>query len=58
MNFVFYVDNTLLKMGLAVVRADVGVVTSPGKLIKFPPTLSQVQCVSSFCGFILAKILP
>ena len=39
-------------------RSDVGVVTSPGKLIKFPPTASLVRCVSAFCGIILAKIIP
>ena len=58
MNFAFFVDNTLLKMSLAVMISDVGVVTSPGKLIKFPPTVSMVQCSSAFCGLILAKVLP
>ena len=58
MNFVFFVDNTLLKMSLAIMRSAVGVVTSPGKLIKFPPTVSLVQCVSAFYGLILATILP
>ena len=38
--------------------SDVGAVTSPGKLIKFPPTVSWARCVSSFYGRILATILP
>ena len=58
MNFAFFVDNTVLKMSLDVMRSAVGVVTSPGKLIKFPPTVSLVRCVSAFCGLILATILP
>ena len=58
MNFVFLVDNTPLKIILAVVRYAVGVVASPGKLIKFPPTVSQLLCVSAFCGRILATIIP
>ena len=52
MNFAFFVDNTLLKMSLAVIRSDVGVVILPGKLIKFPPTVSLVRYVSAFCGII------
>ena len=58
MNFAFFVDNTLLKMSLAVMRSAVGVVTSPGKLIKFPPTVSLVRCVSAFYGLISATIIP
>ena len=58
MNFTFFVDNKLLKMSLAVMGSDVGVVTSPGKLIKFPPTVSWVQCVSAFCVCISATIIP
>ena len=57
-NFTFFVDNTLLKMNLAVMISVVCVVMSPWKLIKFPPTVSLVQCVSAFCGLLLAKILP
>ena len=57
MNFVFFVDNTLLKMILDIMRYAVGVVTSTGKLIKFPPTLSLVRCVPAFCGLILATII-
>ena len=58
MNFTSFVDNTLLKMILSVMRYDVGVVTSPGKLIKFLPTASLVRCVSTFCNLILDTILP
>ena len=58
MNFFIFVDNTLLKMSLAVIRPPVGVVTSPEKLIKYSHTVSWVQCVSDFCGRILATILP
>ena len=53
-----FVDNTLLNMILSVMRDDVGVITSPGKLIKFPHTVSLVRCVSAFFGLISAKILP
>ena len=56
MNFLFLVDRTLLKMSLAVVRSDVYLVTSPGKLIIFPPKLSRVRFVSAFCGHISATI--
>ena len=55
-NFAFFVNNTLLKNILAVVISDVAVVTLPVKLIKFPPTLSQVRCVSAFCVHIAATI--
>ena len=57
-NFEFLVKRILLKMSLAVIRYSVGVVTLPGKLIRFPPTVSQVRCVSAFSGRILATILP
>ena len=57
-NFAFFVDNKLLKMSLAVMRSAVGVVTSPGKLIKFPPIVSLVKCLSAFCGLISSTILP
>ena len=56
--FLFFVDNTLLKMSLSVIKYAVGGETSPGKLIKFPPTVILVKCVSAFCGIILATILP
>ena len=58
MSFSSFVDYTLLKMILAVMRYVIGVVTSPGKLIKFPPTVSLVRCVSAFCGRISAAIIP
>ena len=58
MNFASFVDNTLLKMSFDVMRYVIGVVTSPGKLIKFPPTVSLVQCVSDFCVLISATIPP
>ena len=58
MNFTSFVDNTRLKISLDVIRYAVGAVTSPWKVIKFPPTLSPVRCVSAFCGRILAKIIP
>ena len=57
MNFAFFVDNTLLNMRVAVMIYSVGVVTSPGKLIKFPPTVSLVRYVSTFCGPFLAPII-
>ena len=56
-NVVFLVKRTLFKMILAVVRFAVGVLTSPGKLIIFPPTVSRVLCVSDFCGRISATII-
>ena len=43
MNFSALVKKTMLKMSLAVIRSAVGVVTSPGKLIRFNPTVSRVQ---------------
>ena len=43
---------------LAVVRSAVGVVTPPGELIRFPPTVRRVRCVSDFYGRILSTILP
>ena len=46
MNSGFFVDITLLKTSLDVVRSAVGVVTSPGNLIRFPPKVSREQCVS------------
>ena len=58
MNFESFIDNTLLKMSLDIMRYAVGVVTSPEKLIEFPPTASMVRCVSDFCGRILATSLP
>ena len=58
MTFSFLVERKLLKMSLNVVIYSVGVVASPGKLIKFPTTLSQVRCVSDFCGRISATIIP
>ena len=58
MNLAFSVDNTMLKTSLAVMRSAVGVVTSPGKLIKFPSTVSLVQCVSSFYDIISATTIP
>ena len=39
-------------------RYAVGAVTSPGKSIKFPSTVSLVRCVSEFWGIISATILP
>ena len=57
-NFEFLVNRTLLKMGLSIVRSDVGVSTSPGKLIRFPPTLIRLICVSDFCGCISSTIIP
>ena len=57
-NLAFFVDNILSKTSFSDMRSDVGVVTSPGKLIKFPPTMSLVRCVSAFYGIISATILP
>ena len=48
MNFSFLVDRTLLKISLSVVRSTVVVVTSPGELIIFFTTVSQVKFVSAF----------
>ena len=45
-------------MSLAVIKFSVGAVTSPGILIKFPPTVSRVRYVLDFCGFISATIIP
>ena len=58
MIFSFFVDNTLLKISLAVIRFAVDVVTSPDKLIKFTPTVSLVRCVSAFCSRISSKLIP
>ena len=57
-NYILFVDNTLLKMSLSVVRSAIFFVTSPGKLITSPPTVSQLLCVSAFCGRILTTIIP
>ena len=57
MNLDFFVDNTLLKMRLAVMKSAVDVVTSLAKLTKLPPTVSLVRCVSAFFGLIPATIL-
>ena len=48
MHFEFFVDNTLLNMRLTVMRSAVGVVTSPGKLIKFPPKVSGYDVFQPF----------
>ena len=57
MHFSFWVDRTLLKMILPILRSAVDVVTTWGKLVRFPPTVSQVRCVSDFCAHISAKVL-
>ena len=57
MNFSFLTKITLLKIILSVAISAVNVVTSPGKLVRFPPTVSRVQRVSYFCGCISAIIL-
>ena len=57
-SFAFFVNNKLYKTSWPVVRYYVGVVTSPGKLVKFPPTVSRMRCVSAFCGRISSTILP
>ena len=54
MNSSFLVKRTLSKTSLAVV----GVVAPPGKLIRFPTTVSRVRCVSYFYGLILSTIIP
>ena len=58
MDFAFLVERTLLNIIWAVVKPTVGALTSPGKLIRFPPKLSRVQCVLYFCGNISATIVP
>ena len=58
MNFAFEFDRTLLKMSLYAVRSDVGVVTSPGRLIRLPPAVSWVRFVSDFCGRISTTVIP
>ena len=45
-------------MSSAVMRYSFSVVTSPGKIFKFTPTVSLVRCVSAFCGLILSVIIP
>ena len=42
MNFESLVEIIMLKIIFSVVGSDVGVVTSPGKLIRFPRTVSRV----------------
>ena len=41
-NIVFLVERTMLKMSFSIVRSYVGVVMSPGKLSRFPPTVIHV----------------
>ena len=57
-NFAIFVHNALLKMILAGIIYAVGVVKSPGKLIKISPTVIRVKCISAFYSHILATILP
>ena len=52
------VDMVLLMRVLSVVISAVVVATSPGKSIRFPPTLSLVLCVSDFYGLISQTIFP
>ena len=56
-HILFYKNNKVLNMSLSVIMSAIGVVTSPGKFVKYTPTVSEVQCVSSFCGRILDTIL-
>ena len=41
-NFEFFVNTTLLNISFSVKRSDLFVVTSPGKLLKFTSTVSQL----------------
>ena len=52
MNFAFLVEITLLKTSLTAVISAAGALTSPGKLIIFPPKVIWVQPVSYFGGCI------
>ena len=58
MNFSFLVKRTLLKIILPVVRSYLGVFSSIVKLIRFPPTVSWVRCVSDIFYLISATIIP
>ena len=58
MDFSFFVERSLLKISLDVIRYAVGVVSSPGELTRFTPKLSRVQCVSDFCGHIYSTNIP
>ena len=55
-NFPFWVERILLNISLDVVIFAADVLTSPGKLFRFPPTVNQVWCVSVLCSRILATI--
>ena len=57
-NLVSGVETVLLMSVLAVVVSAVGVVTSLGKSIKFPPTLSLVVWVSDIDGLVSHTIIP
>ena len=50
MNFVFLVDIVLLVRIFTVLMLAVGVLTSPGILIRFPPTVSCVRSGLNFWG--------
>ena len=57
-NLDFFVNNILLNMSLSVVRFYVGVIISPGKVLKFLHIVSWMRCVSACCGLILETTLP
>jgi hypothetical protein len=44
------VEMALLITSLAVVASVVGVLTSPGCLMRLPPTVTQLRSISAFCG--------
>ena len=53
-----FVDMTLLRCIFTVIMSTVGVLTSPGYSIRFPPTVSLVRFGSSFSGLYVQTVLP
>ena len=57
-NLASFVEMVELRRALIVVRSAVAVLLSPGKLIRLPPIVNHVQCVSFLFSLILHTILP
>ena len=57
-NLAFLVELVLLINTFVVVISAVGVPTSPGNLMRLPPTVNRVRRGSAFCGRQFTQILP
>ena len=57
-NLEFFVEMVELRRALIVVRSAVAVLLSPGKLMRLPPTVNRVRCVSFLLSLISHTIRP